>query len=61
VRSLPPTILAVHAKRLIIEGGQAFLVFIIAPAEDEKKDLQDIPVVREYPYVFSIDYSRLPP
>jgi hypothetical protein len=37
------------------------LTFIIALAKEEKKDLQDIPVVREYPNVFSIDYSGLRP
>jgi hypothetical protein len=61
VRSLPPTILAVWARKLIIRGGQAFLAFVIAPTKEEKKDLQDISVVRDYPDVFSIDYSRLPP
>jgi hypothetical protein len=35
------------------------LAFVIAPAKEVKKNLQDIPVVRDYPDVFSIDYSRL--
>ena len=61
VRSLPPTILAVQARKLIIGGGQAFLVFVVALARQKKKDLQDILVVREYPDVFSTDYSGLPP
>jgi hypothetical protein len=61
VRSLPSTISAVQARKLIIEGGQEFLVFVIAPVRQEKKDLQDIPMVREYPDVFSTDYSRLLP
>ena len=61
VRSLPPTILAVRAKKLIIEGGQAFLAFIVVPTKEEKKDLQDIPIVQDYPDVFSTDYSRLQP
>jgi hypothetical protein len=38
-----------------------FLAFVIAPTKEEKKDLQDIHVVRDYPDVFSIDYSKLPP
>ena len=42
MRSLPPTILAVCARKLIIRGGQAFLVFVVAPTKEEKKDLQDI-------------------
>ena len=61
VRSLPPTIFAIQARKLIIRGGQAFLAFIIAIVKEEKKDLQDNLVVREYPNVFSTDYSGLPP
>jgi hypothetical protein len=37
-----------------------FLVFMVAPMKEEKKDLQDIPMVRKYPNVFSTDYSGLP-
>jgi hypothetical protein len=50
-----------QARKFIIGGGQAFLAFFIAPAREEKKDLQDILVVLEYRDVFSIDYSRIPP
>jgi hypothetical protein len=60
-RSLPSTILAVQARMLIIGGGQAFLAFVVAPTKQAKKNLEDILVVYEYPNVFSIDYSRLPP
>jgi hypothetical protein len=59
VRSLPPTILVVRARKLILGRGQVSLAFVIAPAKEEK-DLQDIPVVRDYPNVFSINYSELP-
>jgi hypothetical protein len=37
------------------------LPFVVAPVKEEKKDLQDIPMVREYLDVFSTDYSWLPP
>jgi hypothetical protein len=37
-----------------------FLAFVVTPANEAKKDLQDIPVVRDYPNVFSTNYSRLP-
>ena len=37
------------------------MAFVVALAREEKKDMQDIPMVREYPYVFSTDYSGLPP
>ncbi|XP_059458349.1 uncharacterized protein LOC132187944 [Corylus avellana] len=59
VRSVPPTISVVRARKLIFGGGQMFLAFVIALAKEEKKDLQDIPMVRDYPDVFSTDYSRL--
>ena len=61
VRSLPPMISAVRDKKLILGGGQVFLAFVVAPTKEEKKDLQDIPVVREYLDVFSTYYSRLLP
>ena len=60
MRSLPPTILAIRVRKLIL-GGQAFFAFVVSPAKEEKKDLQDIPVVQDYQDVFSIDYSGLPP
>ena len=60
-RSLPPMILAVQARKLIIEGDQAFLAFVVTLTKQAKKNLEEILVVFEYPYVFSIDYSGLPP
>jgi hypothetical protein len=60
-RSLPPTISAVQARKLIIRGGQASLTFIVVPTKQAKKNLEDIPMVCEYPDVFSTDYSGLPP
>jgi hypothetical protein len=60
-RSLPPTISAVQARKLIIRGDQAFLAFVVAPTKQAKKNLKDIPVVCEYPDVFSTNYSGLPP
>jgi hypothetical protein len=61
VRSLPPTISAVQAMKLIIGGDRAFLAFIVAPTKQAKKNMKDIPVVCEYPDVFSTYYSGLPP
>ena len=37
VKSLPPTILAIRARKLIIRGGQAFLVFIVALMRPAKR------------------------
>jgi hypothetical protein len=58
-RSLPPKILAVQVKKLA-GGDQAFLEFIVAPMKQAKKNMEDIPIVCEYPNVFSTDYSVLP-
>jgi hypothetical protein len=60
-RSLALTILSVQARKLIIGGNQVFLAFIVSPTKQAKKNLEDIPMVCEYPSVFSTDYSRLPP
>jgi hypothetical protein len=60
-RSLPPTISAMQARKLIIGGDQAFLTFIVTPTKQAKKNLEDIPVVCEYPDVFSSNYSGLAP
>jgi hypothetical protein len=38
-----------------------FLAFIVAPVRQERKDLQDIPMVCEYPNVFLANHSGLPP
>jgi hypothetical protein len=49
---------AVQTKKLIIGGDQAFSV---TPSKQAKKNMEDIPVVCEYPDVFSSDYFGLPP
>ena len=46
-RSLPPTILAVWSRKLIIGGGQAFLAFVVPPMKQAKKNLEDVPMVCE--------------
>jgi hypothetical protein len=60
-RSLPPTISAIQARKLIIGGEQAFMAFVVTLTKQAKKNLEDIHVVCEYPHVFSTDYSGLPP
>jgi hypothetical protein len=61
VRSLPPMISAMQARKLIIGGDQVFLAFVVVPTKQVKKNLEDILVVCEYPYIFLTDYSGLPP
>jgi hypothetical protein len=60
-RSLPPTILVIQARKLIVRGDQVFLAFVVAPTMQAKKNLEDIPVVCKYLDVFLTDYSGLPP
>ena len=60
-RSLLPMISAVWARKLIIGGDQAFLAFIVVPMKQAKKNLEEIPMMCEYPDVFSTDYSKLSP
>jgi hypothetical protein len=38
-----------------------FLAFVVTPTKQAKNNLEDIPMVCDYPDVFSTDYSRLPP
>jgi hypothetical protein len=60
-RSLPPTILVMQVRKLIVRGDQVFLAFVVAPTMQAKKNLEDIPVVCKYLDVFLTDYSGLPP
>ena len=46
-RSLPPTISAVRARKLIIGGDQAYLAFVVAPKKQAKRNLEEIPMVCE--------------
>lgn len=58
VRSLPPILSAVQGKKLVMNGDQASLAFIVEQ-QKEKKDLQGIPVVQDFSDVFSAEFSRL--
>ena len=49
-----------QARKLSIGGDQAYLAFVVAPTKQARKNLEEIPVVCEYPDVFSADYSGLP-
>ena len=51
---------AIQAKKLIKEDYQAYLISV----QEEKKitpRLEDVPVIREYPEVFSEELLGLPP
>jgi hypothetical protein len=69
VRSLPPTILAVRARRPIIGGGQAFLAFIVAPARRGEEGPTRYScgarvsrcLLNKLFWVTAIDYFGLPP
>jgi hypothetical protein len=60
--TLLPVISAVQARKFIASGDSAFLAFVVEATEKkEEKNLQDIPVVQEFPDVFSTEFSGLPP
>ncbi|GJQ89828.1 putative reverse transcriptase domain-containing protein [Tanacetum coccineum] len=50
----------IKARKYIERGSQLFLAQVIEK-EPSKKQLQDVPVIRNYPEVFPDDFPRLPP
>jgi hypothetical protein len=60
VRATPPLLSAIQARRNIRCGAQAFLAYIKAEPDGERK-LEDIHVVRDYPDVFAEVTIGLPP
>ncbi|KAL7594215.1 hypothetical protein Lser_V15G28366 [Lactuca serriola] len=48
------------ARKCLAKGCTSYLAFVI-DAKKEKKEMQSIPVVCEYPKVFPEDLSKLPP
>jgi hypothetical protein len=60
VRATPPILSSIQAKRSIRQGALAYLAYVSAKPEVEKK-LEDIPVVCDYPDVFAEVQSGLPP
>jgi hypothetical protein len=51
-------ILAIQARKFIASGDSAFVAFVVEATE---KNLQDIPVVQEFPDIFSMEFSGLTP
>ena len=50
---------ALQSSSLLSKGCQGFLVYVMSAENDLK--LENIPVVRDYPNVFSNDFPGLPP
>ncbi|XP_071926111.1 uncharacterized protein [Coffea arabica] len=50
----------VRARKMLYKGAQGFLAFLINGPSDQVK-LEDVPVVREFPDVFSEELKTLPP
>ncbi|GJY24659.1 putative reverse transcriptase domain-containing protein [Tanacetum coccineum] len=50
----------IKTERYISRGCQVFMIQVMEKKSDEKK-LEDIPVVKEFPYVFPKDLPGLPP
>jgi hypothetical protein len=60
VRATLPFLSAIQTKRSIREGDCAYLAYVTTKFEGELK-LEDVPIVCDYPDVFSEVYSGLPP
>jgi hypothetical protein len=43
-----------------MNGDQPFMACIVGTLKKEKKDLQEIPMVGDFSYVFSTEFSRSP-
>ncbi|XP_027156451.1 uncharacterized protein LOC113758447 [Coffea eugenioides] len=50
----------IRARKMLSRGAQGFLAFLINAPSDQVK-LEDVPVVREFPDVFSEELKTLPP
>ncbi|KAI3819721.1 hypothetical protein L1987_13569 [Smallanthus sonchifolius] len=56
-----PNVISVIKATYYLRGGcEAYLVYVIDKCKEEK-ELDDVPVVREYPEVFQEDFPRIPP
>ncbi|XP_057975973.1 uncharacterized protein LOC131163398 [Malania oleifera] len=60
VRTPPPILSVIQARRLLQEGCQGYLVCVKEALEGELR-LKDILIVRDFPDVFLEDLSGLPP
>ena len=54
------TISAVKARKIIRNGGQGFLAYLINKSQDIVR-LEDVRVVKEFPEVFPEELNSLPP
>ncbi|KAI3702277.1 hypothetical protein L6452_28010 [Arctium lappa] len=55
-----PIISSLKAHKLLAKGYSSFLAYVI-DAKSEKKTLEDVEVVQDYPDVFPEDLPGLPP
>jgi hypothetical protein len=60
VRATPPPLLAIQVKKSIQQGAQAFLAYVTAKPEVERR-LEDILIACEYPDVFTKSALGIPP
>ncbi|KAI3776670.1 hypothetical protein L1987_46458 [Smallanthus sonchifolius] len=57
---MPNVMSMIKATKYLRRGCKAYLVYVIEKC-NEVKELDDVPVVREYPEVFPEDLPRIPP
>ena len=60
-REIDPSLInAMTASKMLRTGCQGYLAFVVDRRQD-RTQLEDIPIVKEFPYVFPDDISGLPP
>ena len=59
-RDHPSLINAMTASKMLRKGCQGYLAFVVDRRQEGTR-LEDIPIVKEFPYVFPDDISGLPP
>ena len=61
IREITPSLInAMTASKMLRKGCQGYLAFIV-DRRQEGTQLEDIPIVKEFPDVFPDDISGLPP
>ena len=58
-KPIPKVISAMEARRFLRKGCEAFLALIL-DSKREKVNLENIPIIREFPYVFPEELSGVP-
>ena len=56
-----PIISLMATRKLVMQGCEVYLCCVMKDRKKEEIKLEDIPMIREFPYVFLEEISGLPP